>query len=338
MHQVIRNVNNVVGCTIVHARVKNVAGKTHTAKFAVPENKDSTLFSFFSQHTFSRTLTLGNINPNRPSTHSVVLLLLLLLLFLLLMSRLHISTLPSAPDSTTEEPRTPPSEPLTPVDPEEHKDQEELVVQTLTCNLCHKRISHPTFRQHYRTCMNEEKQSLHQFWSSLVDSFVKTRTVPLVPHVAQHFVLGSWEDVQRTDVSYTAVVTCCRQAHRRTTLHIPLCDDLSQDLDELFLDTEKNPLQALHRHIQDHPEALVLIHCQQGISRSATVLMIYLVKFLHWELGKAWLAVRQHRPQAYPNLYFFQQMCRRLDPHSKSLPLALVNTLHQNLYYCGDEV
>ena len=52
----------------------------------------------------------------------------------------------------------------------------------------------------------------------------------------------------------------------------------------------------------------VLVHCYAGQSRSAALVMAYLMATEHKGLVEAWAAVRRARPCARPNSGFLQQL------------------------------
>ncbi|XP_064390141.1 dual specificity protein phosphatase 13A-like [Halichondria panicea] len=54
--------------------------------------------------------------------------------------------------------------------------------------------------------------------------------------------------------------------------------------------------------------AKVLVHCVAGVSRSATVVIAYLMQLRGWSLETAGTHVSQKRPKVYPNLGFMKQL------------------------------
>ena len=53
---------------------------------------------------------------------------------------------------------------------------------------------------------------------------------------------------------------------------------------------------------------MVYVHCQQGVSRSATVVLAYLMLHLDMSLMSAVRAVREKR-EIFPNEGFLKQLC-----------------------------
>lgn len=69
-------------------------------------------------------------------------------------------------------------------------------------------------------------------------------------------------------------------------------------------------------------QAPTLIHCYKGISRSATILIAYLMKKNKWNLNKAINYVRRIRPFVNPNPGFYQQLERYEQDLRKSKDLS----------------
>jgi len=54
----------------------------------------------------------------------------------------------------------------------------------------------------------------------------------------------------------------------------------------------------------------VLVHCQQGVSRSASLVIAYLIKYENMPLAKAYAALRKERKQVKPKSNFLSQLIR----------------------------
>jgi len=59
---------------------------------------------------------------------------------------------------------------------------------------------------------------------------------------------------------------------------------------------------------RESKDSKVLIHCGEGVSRSCTLAVAYLMKKYDWSLKKSLLHVRKYRPQANPNNGFMRQL------------------------------
>lgn len=104
--------------------------------------------------------------------------------------------------------------------------------------------------------------------------------------------------------------------------HANLSDEIDQRIDELWHDAGAFIKDALN----SQPTSKVLVHCNQGISRSSSLTIAYLI--MHGNvntLEEAHGMVKAGRPVACPNIGFFQQLLdlektkRKEEP---SLPLV----------------
>ncbi|KAI9142186.1 protein-tyrosine phosphatase-like protein [Paraphysoderma sedebokerense] len=76
----------------------------------------------------------------------------------------------------------------------------------------------------------------------------------------------------------------------------------------------------------------VFVHCLVGISRSATVVLAYLVKHHNMALKDAYHHVIQRRPIIDPNPSFWKQLCRFLD-HPHPVPFARTETYRERFRF-----
>ena len=87
-----------------------------------------------------------------------------------------------------------------------------------------------------------------------------------------------------------------------TYLRFNLPDDPDQDITSVFLPA----FDFLDQSLDNHQP--VLIHCYQGVSRSAAVLLAYLMVRRQWTLKQSYDYVKTSRPQINPNLGFWKQL------------------------------
>ncbi|CAB3408191.1 unnamed protein product [Caenorhabditis bovis] len=90
-----------------------------------------------------------------------------------------------------------------------------------------------------------------------------------------------------------------------------------QGVDTLKIRVEDHPYARLGEHfdtVADKIRAVkerggrTLVHCMAGVSRSASLVMIYLVKYEHMTLRQAYHYVKAARPVIRPNIGFWKQM------------------------------
>lgn len=63
----------------------------------------------------------------------------------------------------------------------------------------------------------------------------------------------------------------------------------------------------LHAALRD-PDARVLVHCMEGVSRSTSVVAAYLIAEFGWETGEAIQYIKARRRAAEPNFGFVRQL------------------------------
>ena len=88
---------------------------------------------------------------------------------------------------------------------------------------------------------------------------------------------------------------------------------------KIAIDDEADPsidiyLDRIADYIQNatvHYNKKVLVHCVAGISRSATFVAYYLMKYYMLTLPEALALIRQVRPRAKPNMYFMELLQTR---------------------------
>jgi len=108
-----------------------------------------------------------------------------------------------------------------------------------------------------------------------------------------------------------AVVCCLRD------LEYP-AKDLSKDLEYYRVDVEDISREPIRLFFQEATEFIhswvsreqpVLVHCRAGVSRSASVVMAYLMTCQGYSLHDAFFLVRSRRSCVRPNVGFMEQLC-----------------------------
>lgn len=93
--------------------------------------------------------------------------------------------------------------------------------------------------------------------------------------------------------------SCFEKEFKYLRLHFS--DDESQDLEQVLFTGTK--------FMQEECSKLnVLVHCRQGLSRSVSVVLAWMIRYQGMTLYQALKQVRERHPQAAPNLSFLQQL------------------------------
>lgn len=107
-----------------------------------------------------------------------------------------------------------------------------------------------------------------------------------------------------------AVCCCCRE------LEFP-SDDWYKDLEYCRVDVEDMSSEPIELYFNEATEFIhswvsreqpVLVHCRAGVSRSATVVIAYLIAYQGYNLHDAFFLVRTHRSIITPNLGFMEKL------------------------------
>ncbi|KAK3917765.1 Dual specificity protein phosphatase 18 [Frankliniella fusca] len=151
---------------------------------------------------------------------------------------------------------------------------------------------------------------------------------PGVCEVLPHLLLGSAAALRPgllATLSVTCVINCATELPNTPVpenvayLRVPLVD---------------HPSAALHQHLDTVADAIeevrlqggrTLVHCVAGVSRSAALVLGYLVKHRAMPLADAFALVRAARPCVRPNSGFFRQL---IDWEQRCLGVRSVSMVH----------
>lgn len=108
----------------------------------------------------------------------------------------------------------------------------------------------------------------------------------------------------------TGIVNCTNRVpcyHRNEESGIKYCQVAVND--ELGADILTYLMGATtFMHAVLSTESSVLVHCEMGVSRSATVVIAYLIRYLEMTRDEAYVEVKKRRPQINPNPGFWRQL------------------------------
>lgn len=128
--------------------------------------------------------------------------------------------------------------------------------------------------------------------------------------------LGNWQHgnivyIQK-DLRIRAHINCCEQeetffrdeGYFNALLHIPANDDAEPPYN--LKDTFEEACDFINSHLKE--KSAVLVFSKLGISRSATIIMAYLMAERKWSLQEAQTHVKKCRPHICPNSAFLSQL------------------------------
>ncbi|CAD7924212.1 unnamed protein product [Amoebophrya sp. A120] len=133
--------------------------------------------------------------------------------------------------------------------------------------------------------------------------------------IVPHLHLGTIETASDPEVlrqyQIVAVVCCCPYTEFLVT-------EEQADIKYFRVDVEDQSREPIHLYFEEahdfihsftSKEESVFVHCRAGVSRSATVVISYLMAKLNYTLHDAFFLVRSRRAAITPNLGFMEQLC-----------------------------
>eukprot|EP01083_Nonionella_stella_P012635 35787_1 len=114
-----------------------------------------------------------------------------------------------------------------------------------------------------------------------------------------------------------------------TYLTVQIEDHTSESISTHFDTAHKFIYDALHSNHET--KNVVLVHCQMGVSRSASVVISYLMKSHNLSLKRAYLDTKKCRPRIAPNYGFYKELIQfEKQLYGKSTTDALQRILSSN--------
>merc|ERR1712217_746207 len=130
----------------------------------------------------------------------------------------------------------------------------------------------------------------------------------IIPNLYLGGVAAASDTQQLVQQGIRAVICCVRELEFPTSefnkeveyFRVDV-EDISREPIELFF-----PEATEFVHSWLSREQPVLVHCRAGVSRSASVVIAYLIEYLGYSLHAAFFLVRSHRAVVTPNIGFME--------------------------------
>jgi len=107
---------------------------------------------------------------------------------------------------------------------------------------------------------------------------------------------------------------------------IDLADNLAENIAQYLWESS----EWIENERKKKSDAVFYIHCKAGKSRSATVVIAYLMKSEHWSLNKAYSYLKDLRPNISPNLGFMSALLEMEAEIKKQDEQAASNSKNEN--------
>lgn len=133
--------------------------------------------------------------------------------------------------------------------------------------------------------------------------------------VIPHLYIGPWDSrTQVSDLKIKYVVSLLSNAERRYSNYPAYLPDNVQEYsylakDQIGFDLKlilDDCLPKIHKAVQAKEN--VLIHCAAGISRSASIIIAYLIQYRKMDMVDAFRLLKNARPSIQPNPSFLKQI------------------------------
>lgn len=119
---------------------------------------------------------------------------------------------------------------------------------------------------------------------------------------------ASSEDVLQ-HLGITHIVNATKTVHNRFPGVVQYCRIVVEDSDSEMICYHFNiAFRFIDHALVDNEKHKVLVHCAQGVSRSATLVIMYLMKKFDWSYSQAYEFAKKHRFQVQPNDGFIDQL------------------------------
>lgn len=132
----------------------------------------------------------------------------------------------------------------------------------------------------------------------------------IIPHLYLGGVAAVADPESMVQQGIRAVCICCREFEfpsvefcQQIEYHRVDVEDISREPIELFI---PEATEFIHSWVSR--EQAVLVHCRAGVSRSASVVIAYLMTYHNFSLHDAFFLVRSHRAVVTPNLGFMEKL------------------------------
>ena len=139
-------------------------------------------------------------------------------------------------------------------------------------------------------------------------------------YIIDNIYLGDIDAAQNItylkEYNITAVVNCADEFFSEYEdikfIELRLYDDSDPKSENLF-----PRIEVAYKFIKLHSKNNVLVHCAMGVSRSATMVIFYLMKEKGWDYDTCYQYIIERRPTIAPNEGYIYQLKQYYDKYIK---------------------
>ena len=206
--------------------------------------------------------------------------------------------------------------------------------------ICHSEVSEPLAQSVYRLLQADKCKELHLL-AAPMDQFLGIyrflssglRVTPLrnakvgYPNeiIPNQLFLGNQHHAESPEVmehlGITHIVNATKTVHNKFPDKIQYCRIVVEDSDKEMICYHFNIAFRFMDYAllenEDRSQHRVLVHCAQGVSRSATIVIMYLMKKFDWSFEEAYEYAKRHRNEVQPNDGFQEQLREFADARTR---------------------
>jgi dual specificity phosphatase 12 len=135
-------------------------------------------------------------------------------------------------------------------------------------------------------------------------------------------------DTQRVTSQGIKAICCCLREMEYPS------SEFCKDVEYYRVDVEDMGREPIELYFPEATEFIhswisreqpVLVHCRAGVSRSASVIIAYLMTYQGYSLHEAFFVARSHRAVVTPNIGFMEKLCDYEEEHRSCSPTIDMN-------------
>jgi dual specificity MAP kinase phosphatase len=129
--------------------------------------------------------------------------------------------------------------------------------------------------------------------------------------VLPHLYIGSAKEAMDKEWlsshKITHIINCASEIHNFFPTKYSYFNLMMKDLNEK-IDHVLPYAYEYMKNVYMNPDNSILVHCYMGVSRSATVVIYFLMRYYNITLDRAYKFLKQKRSSIQPNIHYIEQL------------------------------